>query len=125
MDGPSMVPGLVLPCCHRALVQAEGGDDVLDRATIGQQGDDADEHRRVLVQAVEGSARRGGEGSAADRTAVATLGVGVDLDVALGGLTPGRATGVGTELGLGVHGWAPTASDWWSPNRQNPPWPPA
>src|SRR5436305_10686861 len=91
---------------------------------LGQQGDEADEDRRVRVPAVEGCACGGGEAPAADRTAVASLGVGVDLDVAPGGLTSGRALGIGAEWRLGVHGLTPTVSDWWAPNRQNPPWPP-
>ncbi|MBV8078164.1 MAG: MGMT family protein, partial [Planctomycetaceae bacterium] len=53
------------------------------------------------------------------------LPVGVDLDVALGGLASGGALGMGTGLGLGVHGLAPTACDWWSRCPQNQPWTPS
>jgi hypothetical protein len=98
MNGLGMGPRLVLPGGDRALVQAEGGDDGLGRAAVGQQGDDANEQDGVLVQSVEGRARGGGEGLAAGGAAVASLGVGVDLDDARGGLAAGRAAGIGTEL---------------------------
>ncbi|MBV8558194.1 MAG: MGMT family protein [Planctomycetaceae bacterium] len=66
-----------------------------------------------------------GCGRAADGATEASLPVGVDLDVALGGLASGGALGMGTGLGLGVHGLAPTACDWWSRCPQNQPWTPS
>jgi hypothetical protein len=56
VNSVSMACGLVLPIGARAFVQAEGGDDGLGGAAVGQQSDDADEHGGVLVQAVEGGA---------------------------------------------------------------------
>ena len=66
-----------------------------------------------------------GEGVSAGGAAVAPLPVGVDPDIAPGGLASGGAMGIGTELGLGVHGLAPTACDWRSRCPQNQLWAPS
>src|SRR5262245_45764225 len=103
--------GLGLPVGDGSFVEVKGGDDGLEGATVGQQGDDEDEQGGVLVEAIEGRALGGGEGLAAGSAAVALFLVGVHRDVALALPPSGRAGRVGTELAVGVHGMSPAGSD--------------
>ena len=43
MEALAVSAGPVLPVGDGALVEAEGGDDGLDRAAVAEQGDDADD----------------------------------------------------------------------------------
>src|SRR4051812_44765842 len=85
------------------LVEAEGGDDRLERTAMAEQGESYGHHLGRLLEAVERGVMGGGESSVTGGAAVAPLLAAVDADVAEPELPPSGAVGVVAELVLRVH----------------------
>ena len=100
--------GPLLPVGDRALIQPEGDDDGLWRTAPSQQGDDADDQRLVVAQAIEGRALRRSESLAAFFALVAIVLQAVDDNVALARLSFGRAVHLRAECCLRVYSLIPS-----------------
>jgi N-acetylneuraminic acid mutarotase len=95
------------PRGDRAFVEAEGGDDGLKRAAVGQQGQDDRGRLGWRTQAIEDGPGPLGERRSALSADQAALVSRMHADVAFARLPPGRAVGVGAECGGRVHEGAP------------------
>src|SRR3712207_5328533 len=92
-----------LPARDRPLVQAEGGNDRLNRRAIRQQGEHHEDQLLGLVKAIECSALRLREGASASLAAVALLFVAMDHDMLLALAPVGPAILVVAGLLLRIH----------------------
>ncbi len=97
-------PGPRVPVGHRALIQAEGHDNRLQRATMRQQRDHQGHRLFSRAQAEEGRPLAGGKGLAAFPATVAAFLPAVDRDIALANLPPCRTVPVRAEYRLRIHG---------------------
>ena len=103
----AVLAGTGQPGGHGALIQAEGGDDGLDRTAVAQQGQHHVSPRPPPLQAVEGRALGGREGLATGGAADSAGPLGYARECSLPLLASGRAVLIVAELGLRVHRWPP------------------
>src|SRR4029078_12382969 len=85
------------------LVEAEAGNDRLDRTAMAEQGDHEGHQIGGLLEPVERGVAGGGESPAAGRASVAALLATVDADIAEAEPAPCGAVGGVAELALRVH----------------------
>jgi len=99
--------GPIEPVGDRAFVEAEGGDDGLDGAAVGEQRDDKRDSLSRGAQAVKGRTAALGEGLATLPAEETTLFLGMHADVAFTRLPSGRTVHIRTECLCGVHDGSP------------------
>ena len=87
-----------MPGGQRALVQAKGGHDGLQRAAVRQQRHHESHLVQGRAQAIEERAYRGDKGLAAHGAPIASVLLAVDTDVPFAHLSSGRADRIVAEL---------------------------
>src|SRR5262245_38392197 len=103
MEALGVFPGPLLPGGDGTFIEGIGGDDGLQRAAVGQQGENHADQVERLMESEERGVAGGREGLAAASAAEASFLVGVDFDVALIRNPSFPTVEIGTELGGGVH----------------------
>ena len=96
---PGVAAGPVAPVGDGRFVEAEGGDDRLDRAAVAEQSDHEGHQVGGLLEPVGRGVAGGGEGPAAGQASVTAVFPAMDADVAEAELAPCGAVGVVAELG--------------------------
>src|SRR5947209_6721106 len=112
MEPLAMAAGPIPPVGDGPLVEAEGGDDRLDRAAVAEERDHEGHQVDGSLQPVERGVASSGEGAAAGGASITPLLAAMDGDVAQAESPPCGAVGVVAELALRVHRYFPRDKVW-------------